>query len=576
MSMLTPRRYLRYLLLCLGFVFAAALGAAAPAPTPPRPAAAPAWWQHAVIYEIYPRSFADSDNDGTGDLRGITAHLGYLQSLGVNAIWITPFYPSPQVDFGYDISNYDAIDPRYGTLADFDALLAAAHRRHIRVLLDLVLNHTSDQHPWFLNSRSSRTAKYRDFYIWRDGRNGGPPNNWTSIFGGSAWEYDPRTGQYYYHFFYKQQPDLNWRNPAVEKAMFDNVRFWLRRGVDGFRLDAVTTLFEDPRLRDNPMGVLKTGDFLGPQQIHKYNQNLPEVHGVLRRLRRLADQYHAVLIGETVGDNEAELSQYYGAHNDEIELPFDFLFADVNRLSAPEFRRRIAAWDGNAAHGTPDWFFDNHDQPRELDRYGDKIHNRQIARLLPTLLLTLRGTAILYYGQEIGMVTTDPVSLADVRDPVGRRWWPRFKGRDGERTPMQWNGGVNGGFCRVRPWLPVPASAKTVNVAAEERDPHSLLAYYRALLHLRSTDAALRAGRWRAIDVRDPDVLAYLRQTNGESVLVALNMSARPQRRDLTAAGAARARLLLDSRPRAPELALARLALQPYEALVARLQPAAR
>ncbi|MGH9543407.1 MAG: alpha-glucosidase [Terriglobales bacterium] len=551
-------------------VFAAALlampGWARAAAAPPAP-----WWRHAVIYEIYPRSFADSNNDGTGDLRGIATHLDYLQALGVNAIWITPFYPSPQVDFGYDISNYRAIDPRYGTLADFDALLRAAHRRHIKVLLDMVLNHTSDRHPWFQASRSSRQSPYRDFYIWRDGKNGGPPNNWTSLFGGSAWQYDARTGQYYYHFFYRQQPDLNWRNPAVEKAMFANVRFWLQRGVDGFRLDAVTTLFEDPKLRDNPPGLIHTGDFGPPQQKHVYNQGLPEVNGVLKRLRRLADQYHAVLIGETVGQTEARLAEYYG-HGEEIQLPFDFLFADVNRLSAPAFRHRIAAWVHNPAHGTPDWFFDNHDQRREIDRYGDGVHDAQIARLLPTMLLTLPGTAILYYGQEIGMVTTDPTSEDQVRDPIGRRWWPKYKGRDGERTPMQWSAGPDAGFCAsCRPWLPIPASAARVNVAAEEKQPESLLSYYRRLIHLRDAEPALVSGDWAELDAQDPNVLIYRRRTAGETVLVALNMSAAPRTEHLASA-AADGQVLIDSRGRAGALALSDLRLEPYESVVLRLK----
>ena len=284
------------------------------------------WWQHAVFYEIYPRSFADSNNDGIGDLKGIESKLGYLQKLGVDAIWITPCYPSPQVDFGYDVSDYESIDPMYGTLADFDHLAEAAKKKHIRIIMDFVINHTSDQHPWFLDSKLSRTSSHRDWYIWRDGKgDGDPPNNWISGFGGSTWKLDPTTGQYYYHYFATAQPDLNWRNPLVEKAMFDVTRFWYKHGVSGFRLDAVDLLFEDPELRDNPVlaGKNEMGD---PKTKEIYNDKLPENHDVLRRLRVVADENNAVLVGETYTDSAAELKEYYGGHNDEIQLPMDFMF----------------------------------------------------------------------------------------------------------------------------------------------------------------------------------------------------------------------------------------------------------
>jgi alpha-glucosidase len=535
-------------------------------------AAGAQWWQHAVIYEVYPRSFADSNNDGTGDLRGIAAHLDYLKWLGVDAIWLTPFYPSPQVDSGYDISNYEEVDPRYGTLADYDALVREAKRRHIRVINDMVLAHTSDRHPWFINSRSSRSAADRDFYIWHDGRDDGPPNNWTSWFGGPAWQYDRTTRQYYYHFFYTQQPNLNWRNPAVRKAMFDAARFWLERGAAGFRLDAVATLFADPLLRDNPPGLVKVGDYPEPEQVHVHNMNLPEVHDVLRELHRVGEPYKAVLLGETVGDNEAALSQYYG-NGDQIQLPFDFLFMDVNKLSVPEFRKRISAWDHNPAHGTPDWFFDNHDQPRELDRYGDGRHNAAIARMLATLLLTLRGTAIVYYGQEIGMVTTEPKSRDEVRDPVGRRYWPAFKGRDGERTPMQWTPGLNGGFSTVQPWLPVPASSRTINVESERADRQSLLWYYQRLIALRKASSALRAGVWKGLNNDDADVLSYTRSAPGDTVLITLNFENRPEKESYSLPGHTRGRVLLDSAaPNRNFVDLRELHLKPFEAAVIALQ----
>ncbi len=539
---------------------------------PAKPAPARPWWTHAVIYEVYPRSFADSNDDGIGDLPGLIAHLPYLHWLGVNAIWLTPCYPSGGVDGGYDIINYRAIDPAYGSLADFQRLVRAAGREHIRVLMDLVLAHTSDRDLWFLRSRRSRHSPYRNFYIWRSGRAGGPPNNWTSLFGGPAWSYDRRTRQYYYHFYYPQQPDLNWRNPAVKRAMFGNARFWLRRGAAGFRLDSVGTLLVDPRFRDNPPGLIHTGDFPLPQQRHVYNYNRPAIHRILRELRQAVDPYHAVLIGETVGTTEAQLAQFYGRRHRQLQLPFDFLFADVNRLSAPAFRARIAAWNGNPAHGTPDWFFDNHDQPRDINRYGDGRHNPQIARLLATLLLTLRGTAILYYGQEIGMTTTPPRRKQDVVDPMGRRFWPKFKGRDGERTPMQWTPGHYAGFSRHRPWLPIPASARQVNVARERAHPGSLLNYYRRLIYLKCTEPALRRGAWQAVNRKDRNVLSYLRSGGGERVLVMLNMSGQP-RTEHYRITARRARILADSLNREPaSIVLSRVRLAAFEAVVARVQ----
>src|SRR5271166_4514184 len=438
------------------------------------------WWQHAVFYEIYPRSFADSNNDGVGDLRGIASKLDYLKDLGVDAIWISPCFPSPQVDFGYDVSDYENIDPMYGTLADFDNLAKEANKRGIHIILDFVVNHTSDQHKWFLDSKSSRTSQYRDWYIWRDGKGPGqPPNNWISIFGGSAWKLDPTTNQYYYHMFYAAQPDLNWRNPAVKDAMFDVTRWWYNRGVSGFRLDAVDTLFEDPNLHDNPVlpGRSPLGD---PNQESKYNQKLPEVHDVLRGLRKVADESNAVLIGETWTADIAELNRYYGEGNNELQMPMDFLFTKVDKLSPAEFRKQIAAI--NSASGWPTFVIGNHDIVRSYDRYGDGQHNNQIAKLVAGLYLTLRGTPIMYYGEEIGMKTTPPTRKEDVKDPIGRAGWPKEKGRDGERTPMQWDESANAGFSTAAPWLPIPPTYKTHNVADESKDPNSVLEFYKSVL----------------------------------------------------------------------------------------------
>lgn len=486
------------------------------------------WWQGAVFYELYPRSFADSNNDGIGDLNGIASKLDYLKDLGVDAIWITPCFPSPQVDFGYDISDYEDIDPMYGSLQDFDRLLAEANKRGIRVLLDFVANHTSDQHQWFQDSKSSRTSAHRDWYIWRDGRAPGrPPNNWVSTFGLSAWSFDQTTQQYYYHYFYPEQPDLNWRNPAVEAAMFDVTRFWYKRGVAGFRLDAVDSLFEDPNLTDNPFAA-GTDTFGRPNMDEKYNQKLPEVHGVLRGLRKVADEYNAVLIGETYTSSIDELKHYYGDNSSELQLPMDMMFATVDHLSPAEFRKQIAAV--NSSGGWPVFLIGNHDMPRSYNRYGDGFHDDAIAKLMAALYLTLRGSPILYYGEEIGMQNNDPKSKEDVRDPQGKIGWPTEKGRDGERTPMQWAAEGNAGFSKAKPWLPVPLSATTHNVATESADPASILNFYKRLLELRHHERALIEGEYIPLDENNPNVLSFLRRFRNEAVLVVLNMSATAQK----------------------------------------------
>jgi alpha-glucosidase len=530
------------------------------------------WWQHAVFYEIYPRSFADSNNDGIGDLNGIASKLDYLKDLGVDAIWITPCFPSPQVDFGYDVSDYEAIDPMYGTMKDFDHLISEAKKRNIRVILDLVVNHTSDQHTWFLDSKSSKTAAHRDWYIWRDGKGPDqPPNNWLSTFGLSAWKYDPATKQYYYHYFYPEQPDLNWRNPAVEKAMFDVTRFWYKRGASGFRLDAVDSLFEDPNLTDNP--VLPGKDKFGrPNTEEKYNKKLPEMHLALQRLRTVADEYGAVLIGETWTSHVKELEEYYGENGNELQLPMDLMLTNLP-LSAQAFRVHINAVD--AARGWPTYVITNHDIVRSYTRYGDGTHNDDIAKMMAALYLTLRGTAILYYGEEIGMENNDPKRKEDVKDPIGVLGWPLEKGRDGERTPMQWNAGPNAGFTKGTPWLPIPASAQTHNVESERNDPNSVLNFYRRLLLLRKEDSALREGKYIALNVSDSNIMSYLRQSEDSTVLVVLNMSATKQEPsfDLAAQGLASAKptTLLANGTAVGPANLKSVALEPYGVYIAKL-----
>ena len=528
------------------------------------------WWQHAVFYEIYPRSFADSNNDGIGDLNGITSKMAYLHDLGVDAIWISPCFPSPQVDFGYDVSDYENIDPMYGTLNDFDHLVAEGKKHKVNIILDFVVNHSSDQHAWFLDSKSSKTAAHRDWYIWRDGKGPGrPPNNWISTFGGSAWKFDPATNQYYYHYFYTAQPDLNWRNPAVEKAMFDTTRWWYKRGVAGFRLDAVDIMFEDPALHDNLVleGEDRQGD---PNTDEKYNKKLPEMHLALQRLRKVADESGAVLIGETWTSNVDELKEYYGPHgNDELQMPMDFLFTGVNKLSPPEFRRQIAGVD--ASGGWPVFVISNHDIVRSYNRYGDGKHNDAIAKLMGAFYLTLRGTPIMYYGEELGMENNNPKRKEDVKDPIGRTGWPGEIGRDGERTPMQWNTNANAGFSKKDPWLPVPPSYKTHNVATELKDSNSVLSMYKKVLALRHTNEALLEGSYTALNEDDANVMSYLRSYKGKAVLVALNMSASPRKAsfDLAAKGLASASLkTLVATPQSSAMG-STVTLEPFGVLIA-------
>ena len=532
------------------------------------------WWQHAVFYELYPRSFADSNNNGIGDLNGITSKLDYLKGLGVDAIWITPCFPSPQVDFGYDVSDYENIDPMYGTLGDFDQMMGGAKQRDMRIILDFVMNHSSDQHKWFLDSKSSKTAQYRDWYVWRDGKGANqPPNNWLSTFGHAAWTFDPTTGQWYYHFFYAEQPDLNWRNPAVEKAMFDVTRWWYDRGVSGFRLDAVDTLFEDPGLKNNPVlpGTNQYGD---PNMDSKYNTKLPEVHGVLQRLRKVADEHDAVLIGETWTKNIAELKNYYGAHgSQELQMPMDLMFMTVDKLSPPEFRQQIATVD--SAGGWPVFVISNHDKPRSYNRYGDGQHNDQIAKLMAGLYLTLRGTPIMYYGEEIGMENNDPTRKEDVKDPIGKIGWPKDKGRDGERTPMQWNESENAGFSQATPWLPVPPSYKTHNVEAESKDPNSILNFYKSVLTLRHKEPALLEGEYVALNQNDSNVLSYLRRYKNEAVLVVLNMSSSPQKVSFNLKpqgfGGRKATTLVSTGAPTGEVNLSELSLEPFGVYMAKV-----
>jgi alpha-glucosidase len=517
------------------------------------------WWRNAVFYEIYPRSFADSNNDGIGDLRGITAHLDYLKELGVDAIWLTPCYPSPQVDFGYDISDYEAIDPKYGTMADFDHLIAEANKRHIRVLMDMVMNHSSDKHKWFLQSRASKDNPYRDWYMWHDGKGqtatdkGQVPNNWQSDFGHSAWEWDEKTRQYYYHKFYIQQPDLNWNNPKVHQAFKDILAFWLKKGVAGFRFDAITTLFEDPSMTDEDLELDKDGKSF----VNNYGDvalkdtrtnNLPGVHPVMAEMRQEADKFSTdkfpgtrVFIGETYLPNVAELLKQYGTfEHPEFQLPMDTQLGFINKLDVVTFRARLEDAEDDLGNNVPLIIFDNHDNPRLDARYGDGVHDTDVERVISTILFANRGASLFYYGDEIGMKTTPPTRKEDVKDPVGLTGWPKEKGRDGERTPMQWMPGPNAGFDgpKATPWLPVPPTAATVNVQTEKGDPASLLTWYETLIRLKKTSPAFSEGSDTMLDTENTKVLSWKREAAGAPpVVIALNFTADPQTVNLVGPG---------------------------------------
>jgi alpha-glucosidase len=572
------------LAMLLGLSMAAASHAANPVNTTPARKAvtdsSDIWWKHAVIYEIYPRSFQDSNGDGIGDLNGITSRLDYLKSLGVDAIWLSPIYPSPQVDFGYDISNYEAVDPVYGTMTDFDRLLAEAKKRNIRVVMDLVLNHTSDRHPWFIESESSRTNPKRNWYVWENGKGPGqPPNNWQSEFGHSAWQYSPKTDQWYYHKFYIQQPDLNWRNPQVEQAMWGVARFWLNKGVAGFRLDAVPTLFEDASLKDEKIlpGTNKYGD---PNIDKSLTENLPEVHNVMRDLRKVTNSYpgHRVLIGETYLPNIQELQKWYGESHDELQLPMDMQVGFINKLDVNEFRQRISQAEHDLDDNQPLFVFDNHDNPRIDMRYGDGKHNVAIERMLATILFATRSTAMMYYGDEIGMKTTPPTRIEDVRDPIGKIGWPQEKGRDGERTPMQWDGSPEAGFTTSdHPWLPVPDTYKTVNVEEEVRDDDSLLNWYKQLIQLRRDNPALHSGKLTMLNTDDSNVLSWMRQAQGApAVVVACNFTAEPRKIsfDLSKQGVSskQAKTLMKSPGASDPASLDAVSLPPFGVYIGQMQ----
>jgi alpha-glucosidase len=481
------------------------------------------WWRHGIFYQIYPRSFQDSNGDGIGDIAGIIGRLPYLLELGIDAIWLSPIFPSPMADFGYDISDYTGIDPLFGTMADFDALIAAAHAAGLRVILDLVPNHTSDRHPWFIESRNSRDNSKRDWYVWREpAADGGPPNNWLSEFGGSAWQYDGATRQYYYHAFLAQQPDLNWRNPAVRQAIHDVMRFWLRKGVDGFRVDVIWHLIKDAEFRDNPPNPgYREGRPPHERILPLYSTDQAEVHDVIAEMRRVIDEFDSrVLIGEIYLPPQ-RLVTYYGKNLGGAHLPFNFAL-----LSAPWNARGIEKiifeYESLLPAGAwPNWVLGNHDRPRVASRVGQAQ-----ARVAAMLLLSLRGTPTLYYGDEIGM---HQVAIApdQVRDPFEKNVPGIGVGRDGCRTPMQWDATAYAGFSRSKPWLPLADDSRHENVVNLDADALSILNLYKALIGLRRKLPQLVSGEFVPM-AAEGGLLLYRRRSEGKAIVVALNLSDEP------------------------------------------------
>jgi alpha-glucosidase len=520
------------------------------------------WWRSGVVYQIYPRSFMDANGDGVGDLRGIEQRLDHLAWLGVDAVWLSPFYPSPMADFGYDVADYCDVDPLFGSLADFDALLAAAHARGLRVIVDWVPNHTSDRHPWFREARRSRSAPRRDWYVWRDpAPGGGPPNNWRSAFGGPAWEWDEATGQFYLHSFLKEQPDLDWRNPEVVKAMHGTLRFWLDRGADGFRIDVIHRIAKDPGLRDNSEGGCHCEAWGGERHVH--DENHPDVHGLLRGIRGVLDDYdERMAVGEVFILDPAVVARYYGK-DDELQLAFNFSFLR-SPWSAEAFGGEVERMEGLLRrYGWPTLVLSSHDAPRHASRYDDPRLGDARARVAALMLLSLRGTPFLYYGEEIGMRNV-PVPEDRLRDPLAWTLHPKLS-RDPERTPMQWQAGPGAGFTRGEPWLPIAADADRRNVALQREDPHSLLQLYREILALRRAEPALHAGRFERLAAPE-GVLAYERRAGRSRAQVALNFSGE-EREVRLGEGAVRRALSTDPARALPERA-GRLALGPSEGLL--------
>ena len=496
------------------------------------------WWKTAVIYQIYSRSFLDTNGDGFGDLEGIISKLDYLADLGVDAIWLTPIYPSPDADYGYDTFDHLAIDPRYGTMADFDRLVSESHRRGICIIMDIVLAYTSDKHPWFVESRKSRDNPFHDYYLWRDPAPGGKvPNNWLSIFGGKAWTYVPELGQYYFHFFYTQQPDPNWRHPEVRNAQMDVFKFWLKRDVDGFRLDVFNLYFKDAQFRNDPP-VSKGNRTPGLQGIrpfehydHIYECDQPEMMPVVKEIRAILDErVGRYSVGETLLPTAKKAAGYCGP--DKLHAAFNFKFLECP-WSAGRFLQAILDWQQALGDNWPNHVLSNHDRKRIAERYARGENDGRL-KVAAAMLFTLRGTIFVYYGDEIGMRDVH-LKYNELLDPLGKHYWPANVGRDGCRSPMQWDSTANAGFSRSRPWLKVHKSSRSRNVATQEKDPDSLFNFYRQLIRCRKQHPALLDGDFIPITVKPKNVLAYLRTNGSETIMVVLNFSRAKQKLQLEA-----------------------------------------
>ncbi len=523
------------------------------------------WWKNGIIYQIYPRSFQDSGNDGIGDIPGITDRLAYLADLGIDAIWLSPIYPSPDVDFGYDVSDYCDIDPKFGRMEDFERLVENAHRYNIRIILDLVLNHSSDQHPWFVQSRSSRNNAFRDWYLWRDPNSkGGPPNNWQSVFGGPGWEWDEPTGQYYFHMFYKQQPDLNWRNPAVREALLNVFRFWCEKGVDGFRLDVFNAYFKHAEFPNNPSKIGLRGF---DRQEHIYDVDQPELIPLLQDIRKILDAYpQRYAVGETFLGSAGRAEKY--CQPGLLHATFNFDLAHA-RWNAAKMKKAVLGWENSLPRESwPTQVLNNHDVKRSATRFS-RDENDDRLKMAALMLLTLRGTPYLYYGEEIGMRDI-PISRKQILDPIGKRFWPFYIGRDGCRSPMQWDADDNAGFSQTQPWLPVHQNYPQRNVEKQQQDAGSLLNFYKAVIRLRRDQPALQCGDFRALELAEKDVFAYLRRRGDEALLVVLNFSARRLEVTLDSAlQGCRLELLLSSRRAgAAAMQAGRLSLEAQEGAV--------
>ena len=461
------------------------------------------WWRGAILYQVYPRSFADSNNDGVGDLKGITDHLDHIASLGVDGVWLSPFFKSPMKDFGYDVSDYCDVDPIFGTLADFDALSTRAKALGLKVVIDQVFSHTSDEHDWFLDSRSSRNSKHADWYVWADAKpDGSPPSNWQSVFGGPAWTWDARRGQYYMHNFLASQPQLNVRNPEVQDALIAAARFWLDRGVDGFRLDAINFAIHDPSLRDNPPindDRKRTRPFDFQDKI--YNQSHPEIIGFLNRIRDLTDSYEGrFTVAEVGGDHADREMKEFTAGDDRLHSAYGFLYLYADALKAELIGIGDSMWPDQQGEGWPSWTFSNHDAPRAVSRWAEGRDEKAFAEMALLLLMCLRGNVFVYQGEELGLPQAY-VPFERLVDPEAIANWPQTLGRDGARTPIPWVASApNAGFSTVEPWLPVDPRHLALAVDAQEADPHATLHVARRVIGLRKQHPALRLGGLELVD----------------------------------------------------------------------------